>query len=350
MTRSISRAGAALRRRTPRHRAVGRAGLRLWRPDRPERRGQPPPDDDARRLPRRRGALHHGLPVRRWRRGVRLADATPRDPVERREGRRLDAPAPRPRDGPGPRGASRRPRPGRCRLGRGADEGPHRRPRRHRPARRRRGSRHVGDATTASASRPTRPRSSTSTPPARRSSWPPSSMPMRPPQRGQAVGDGTPVHVTIPTDNPWVPLRILALGKTAAERVDADVYLLTDRRPALLPAPTGANGLGLGHSAPATDSLLDDLRSDRGMGWVPSSGWLTKVTHRRRGAAARLRPRDRRVGRRRAVAGHGRAGPAGLDGRRRTGRADLSRTSSSGSRSRSAASAGSLLLSDGARR
>ena len=44
----------------------------------------------------------------------------------------------------------------------------------------------------------------------------------------------------IPTDNPWVPLRILALGKTAAERVDADVYLLTDRRPALLPAPTGA--------------------------------------------------------------------------------------------------------------
>ena len=35
-------------------------------------------------------------------------------------------------------------------------------------------------------------------------------------ERGQAVGDGTPVHITIPTDNPWVPLRILALGKTAA--------------------------------------------------------------------------------------------------------------------------------------
>ena len=57
--------------------------------------------------------------------------------------------------------------------------------------------------------------------------------------RGQAVGDGTPVHVTIPTDNPWVPLRILALGKTPAERVTADVYLLTDRKPALLPVPTG---------------------------------------------------------------------------------------------------------------
>jgi hypothetical protein len=97
-------------------------------------------------------------------------------------------------------------------------------------------------------------------------------------QRGQGVGDGTPVHVTIPTDNPWVPLRILALGKSAAERVDASVYLLTDHRPALLPAPIAANGLGLGHSAPATVSLLDDLRSDRGMDWVPGSGWLTKVT------------------------------------------------------------------------
>ena len=97
-------------------------------------------------------------------------------------------------------------------------------------------------------------------------------------QRGQAVGDGTPVHITIPTDNPWVPLRILALGKTATERVDADVYLLTDRRPALLPAPTGDNGLLLGHSAPASDSLLTDLRSDRGMTWIPSSAWLTKVT------------------------------------------------------------------------
>ena len=96
-------------------------------------------------------------------------------------------------------------------------------------------------------------------------------------QRGQAVGDGTPVHITIPTDNPWVPLRILALGKTATERVNASVYLLTDRTPALLPAPTGDNGLSLGHSAPASQSLLDDLRSDRGMGWIPTSAWLTKV-------------------------------------------------------------------------
>ena len=96
-------------------------------------------------------------------------------------------------------------------------------------------------------------------------------------QRGQQIGDGTPVHITIPTANPWVPLRILALGKTGTEAVQADVYLLTDRAPALLPAPTGANGIRLDHSAAASESLLNDLRSDRGMEWIPASGWLTKV-------------------------------------------------------------------------
>ena len=95
--------------------------------------------------------------------------------------------------------------------------------------------------------------------------------------RGQQLGDGTPVHITIPTDNPWVPLRILALGKTGGEQIQADVYLLTDDAPALLPKPLGVNGIRLDHSAAASDSLLADLRSDRGMEWVPSSGWLSKI-------------------------------------------------------------------------
>lgn len=94
-------------------------------------------------------------------------------------------------------------------------------------------------------------------------------------QRGQRVGDGTPVHITIPTANPWVPLRILALGKQPGERIDADVYLLTDRTPTLLPGPRA--GLGLLHSAQATDLLLRDLRSDVGMSWIPQSAWLTKL-------------------------------------------------------------------------
>src|ERR671931_303401 len=54
-------------------------------------------------------------------------------------------------------------------------------------------------------------------------------------QRGQRLGDGTPVHLTIPLSNPWVPLRILGLGKQPDDRVDADVFLLTDEAPSILP-------------------------------------------------------------------------------------------------------------------
>jgi hypothetical protein len=96
-------------------------------------------------------------------------------------------------------------------------------------------------------------------------------------ERGQAIGDGTPVHLTIPTDDPWVPLRILGLGKQGQEPVQADVYLLTPSRPALLPAADGTSGLFLDADAPASRSLLDDLRADKGMDWIPEQGWLSKV-------------------------------------------------------------------------
>jgi hypothetical protein len=96
--------------------------------------------------------------------------------------------------------------------------------------------------------------------------------------RGQRLGDGTPIHLTIPTADPWVPLRILGLGHRAADPVQADVYLLTDRRPALLPGPVagGEHGVALERSQPASAGLLADLRSDKGMGWLPASGmWLS---------------------------------------------------------------------------
>ena len=58
--------------------AIGAAPvLRVRRADRAERRRQPAPDDDVRGLPRRRGALRHRVPVRRRRRGVRLAHPAP---------------------------------------------------------------------------------------------------------------------------------------------------------------------------------------------------------------------------------------------------------------------------------
>ena len=98
--------------------------------------------------------------------------------------------------------------------------------------------------------------------------------PTRSAQRGQRLGDGTPVHLTIPTPNPWVPLRILGLGLQPRDAVQADVFLLTDREPALLPKPHA--GVLLDESGPASRQLLADLRLDRGMSWLPGSGmWLS---------------------------------------------------------------------------
>jgi hypothetical protein len=109
--------------------------------------------------------------------------------------------------------------------------------------------------------------------------------PERAQAQGLAEGDSTPIHVTIPTPNPWVPLRILALGKQPEELVQADVFLLTEREPAMLPAALGARaprpaprtaGLRLVRSEPAGAALLADLRADRGMRWLPARGmWLS---------------------------------------------------------------------------
>ncbi|MBM4434092.1 MAG: DUF2330 domain-containing protein [Chloroflexi bacterium] len=103
--------------------------------------------------------------------------------------------------------------------------------------------------------------------------------------RGQRVGDGTPVHLTIPVAQPWVPLRILTLGKAPTDTIDADVFLLTPLRPAILPGARAA-GLKVLADQPASASLLKDLRSDEGMSWIPESAWLTKV--RVRGTASQI--------------------------------------------------------------
>lgn len=89
--------------------------------------------------------------------------------------------------------------------------------------------------------------------------------------QGLGSGDGIPVHLTIPVDRPWVPLRILGTGMPASEVVQADVFLLTDDEPALL----AGSGLRLERSERASGTLLDDLRADRGMSWVPRDMWFT---------------------------------------------------------------------------
>jgi hypothetical protein len=101
-------------------------------------------------------------------------------------------------------------------------------------------------------------------------------------RRGLERGEGTSIHLAIPTDDPWVPLRILALGQTGDALVEADVFLLTERQPELLPGPVGSgagwerDGLTLVRDEPASPFLLSDLAGDRGMGWLPTEGmWLS---------------------------------------------------------------------------
>jgi hypothetical protein len=101
-------------------------------------------------------------------------------------------------------------------------------------------------------------------------------------RRGLQAGEGTSIHLAIPTDGPWVPLRILALGQSGKALIEADVFLLTEREPTLLPAPAGtkstvtSDGMFLSRSEEASADLLVDLQGDRGMRWLPTDGmWLT---------------------------------------------------------------------------
>ena len=202
-------------RRTPPGRGDCGPRSSLRRAHRSQRGRQPAPDDDVRRIPRRGGALHHLVRVRRWRWRLRQSHATPRGTDECREGRRLDAPAAAPRDRSRSRTASAvRPRLGR----RGADRA------------------EVLMEVTIDALDITVLRGGAD----EVGVWAKDHGFRLPPDapevlefyaarsqiflaaafdgeaaaaRGQNVGDGTPVHITIPTENPWVPLRILALGK-----------------------------------------------------------------------------------------------------------------------------------------
>jgi Uncharacterized protein conserved in bacteria (DUF2330) len=101
-------------------------------------------------------------------------------------------------------------------------------------------------------------------------------------EQGLLEGQGTPVHVVIPTPNPWVPLRILTLGREPQDLVQADVFLLTDREPATLPqadAATGnpnQQGIVQQRSEWSSTDLMRDLRSDDRSRWIPTSPmWFT---------------------------------------------------------------------------
>ena len=69
--------------------------------------------------------------------------------------------------------------------------------------------------------------------------------------------------------------EILGLGLPEDQRVEADLFLLTDDEPDLI---AGGQGLDVARSEEANVLLLDDLRSDRGMEWMPEDMWFTHLT------------------------------------------------------------------------
>ncbi len=98
-------------------------------------------------------------------------------------------------------------------------------------------------------------------------------------KRGLVEGQGQTIHFTIPLGAPWIPLRILALGKVAPEIVDADLFVLTDHAPSLSPQIWNLPGMSLRAYGRASSSLLQDLRSDQGMKWLPAKDmWLTALS------------------------------------------------------------------------
>jgi hypothetical protein len=99
-------------------------------------------------------------------------------------------------------------------------------------------------------------------------------------------GDGAPVLITMKIPHPWVPFEVLAAG----QQVQADLYLLSDKPVntsewrALIGASgvgtkvQGAEGFTLEFQEKMTDSLYQDLSTDKNMSWVRRDSWLTYLT------------------------------------------------------------------------
>jgi hypothetical protein len=105
--------------------------------------------------------------------------------------------------------------------------------------------------------------------------------------RGQIVGDGVPILITMQTAHPWVPLEVLALD---GQEVHADLYFLTDEplntsdmnavigQSAVGSQVPGAPGMTVAFQEQMNASLYHDLSTDRNMSWVRPDGWLTYLS------------------------------------------------------------------------
>ena len=106
---------------------------------------------------------------------------------------------------------------------------------------------------------------------------------------GQTAGDGTPIMLTIPTE------RAVGAAAHPRPRSRQDAGRRRRRVPAHRPRAEAARRWPRPRRsaarASASASLLDDLRSDKGMGWVPDRHVVHVPPARRAGRDARLRPR-----------------------------------------------------------
>jgi hypothetical protein len=105
--------------------------------------------------------------------------------------------------------------------------------------------------------------------------------------RGQNVGDGAPILITMKTPQPWVPLEVLALD---GQQVQADLYFLTDQplntstlnatigQSAVGSDIPGATGFNVAFQERMTAPLYHDLSTDRNMSWVWPNSWLTYLS------------------------------------------------------------------------
>jgi hypothetical protein len=90
-------------------------------------------------------------------------------------------------------------------------------------------------------------------------------------------GQGVVIDFTIPLPSPWIPLRILTLGKHANEQVQGHLFFLTDEAPAIAPAPEKIEGMRVAYNGWATPRLMADLRSEKATSWMPETMWLTAL-------------------------------------------------------------------------
>lgn len=92
------------------------------------------------------------------------------------------------------------------------------------------------------------------------------------------AGDGTPVRFEFADqDTAWIPVKVLGFDKPAEERVQADLFLLTDGAPAILGGLVEGTEVTFQQSYGPDSPLVIDLHDDERADWIPDQFTLTAI-------------------------------------------------------------------------